>query len=457
MSTREGKTTALVRRRDGTEREFLPAALEVQETPPSPAGRVITGLIVGVFVVAVVWSYVGHVDVVATATGKIVPSGHVKVIQPMEQATVRAIRVAEGQRVEAGDVLVEFDPTIGRADRNRLREQLMAARLDRARLLAEIDAVDGSDRNAAGMADWPKGADPAAVATQKRLLSGELADHRASVAALQAELVRARAERNSTAQDKRRLESTLPLIAKRAAALHSLASRDMASEFEYLDVERTRLDHTGQIRTTDARLVELDARIDAVRRRIDAQRAKFRKDVATDLVDAQKRIATTREELRKAMARAEWSTLRAPISGFVQGLKIHTTGGVVEPAQELMRVVPEGAELQVQAWLANRDVGFVDEGQTAEVKVETFPFTRYGTLHATVTHVSNDATAQENGGLIYETTAALERSWIEVDGRQIPLSPGMTVSLEIKTGQRRVLDFVLAPLVEHVDESARER
>ncbi len=455
----EGNTaTALVPSPPRNEElEFLPAALEVQETPPSPVGRAIAAGIGLLFLIAVVWSYFGHIDIVATAAGKVVPSGQVKIIQPMAQATVRAIRVREGQHVAAGEVLVEFDPTISAAERNRLREQLAAARLDRARLLAMLTVIERATLAEALAPAWPAGADPAAITTHRRLMRSALAEQRASLAALRAELARARAERQSTERDKRRLESTLPLIAKRAHALEVLARRKMAPKLDYLQIEQQRLDHAGRIRTIAARLSELDARIEEDRRRIEVQRAQFQKDLAQRLLESEKQIASLQEELRKADARAGWNTLDAPIAGFVQGLKIHTTGGVVQPAEELMRIVPEDAPLEVQAWLANRDVGFVSTGQPAEIKVETFPFTRYGTLHAEVTQVSNDAVQDEHRGLIYQTTARIDRAWMNVNGRRVHLSPGMTVSLEVKTGRRRVLDFLLAPLIEHIDESARER
>ncbi|EAR20408.1 HlyD family type I secretion periplasmic adaptor subunit [Nitrococcus mobilis] len=439
------------------ELEFLPAALEVQETPPSPVGRAIAAGIGLLFLIAVVWSYFGHIDIVATAAGKIVPSGQVKIIQPMAQATVRAIRVREGQHVAAGEVLVEFDPTISAAERNRLREQLAAARLDRARLVAMLTVTERATPAEALATAWPTGADPAAITTHRRLMHSALAEQRASLAALQAELARARAERQSTERDKRRLESILPLIAQRAHALEVLARRKMAPKLDYLQIEQQRLDHAGHIRTIAARLQALDARIEEDRRRIEVQRAQFQKDLAQRLLESEKQIASLQEELRKADARTGWNTLDAPIAGFVQGLKIHTTGGVVQPAEELMRIVPENAPLEVQAWLANRDVGFVNTGQLAEVKVETFPFTRYGTLHAEVTQVSNDAVQDEHRGLVYQTTARIDRAWMNVNGRRVHLSPGMTVSLEVKTGRRRVLDFLLAPLIEHIDESARER
>lgn len=304
---------------------------------------------------------------------------------------------------------------------------------------------------------WPVGADPAAITTHRRLMRSALVEQRASLAALRAELARARAERQSTERDKRRLESTLPLIAKRAHALEVLARRKMAPELDYLQIEQQRLDQAGRIRTIAVRLQALDDRVEEDRRRIDVQRAQFQKDLTQRLLESEKQIASLQEELRKADARAGWDTLDAPIAGFVQGLKIHTTGGVVQPAEELMRIVPENAPLEVQAWLANRDVGFVSTGQLAEVKVETFPFTRYGTLHAEVTQISNDAVQDEHRGLIYQTTSRIDRAWMNVDGRKVHLSPGMTVSLEVKTGRRRVLDFLLAPLIEHIDESAGER
>ncbi len=175
------------------------------------------------------------------------------------------------------------------------------------------------------------------------------------------------------------------------------------------------------------------------------------------LAEAERKAASLTQERVKADSRQRLMTLVAPVDGTVQQLAVHTVGGVVTEAQVLMVVVPTDEALEVDAFLENKDIGFVRAGQEAVVKIETFPFTRYGTVAATVAHVSDDAIADEKKGLIYSARARLARTSIRVDERMVNLSPGMAVTVEIKTGQRRVIEYFLSPLLQYQDESLRER
>jgi len=150
-------------------------------------------------------------------------------------------------------------------------------------------------------------------------------------------------------------------------------------------------------------------------------------------------------------------TLTAPVDGTVQQLAVHTVGGVVTPAQALMIIVPKDEAVEVEAFVENKDIGFVNAGQEAQVKVETFPFTRYGTIPATVTQVANDAINDEKKGLLYTLRAKLSQATIRVEDKWVTLSPGMAVTVEVKTGRRRVIDYLLSPLLQYGDESLRER
>jgi hemolysin D len=136
---------------------------------------------------------------------------------------------------------------------------------------------------------------------------------------------------------------------------------------------------------------------------------------------------------------------------------VHTVGGVVTPAQALMVIVPDDYPLEIEAYLENKDIGFVDQGQSATVKVEAFPYTKYGTLHGEVMDVSDDAINDEKRGLIYSTRVRLAQTSIAVENKRVKLSPGMAVSVEVKTGHRRVLEYFLSPLMEYQSESFKER
>jgi hemolysin D len=162
-------------------------------------------------------------------------------------------------------------------------------------------------------------------------------------------------------------------------------------------------------------------------------------------------------DVTKAGKRADLQRLIAPIDGVVQQLAVHTVGGVVTPAQELLIVVSQDHPVEVAAQVENKDVGFVKNGQIVEIKIETFPFTLYGTIPGTVLSVSDDAAPIDKVGLVYPTRVSMDRSTIVVEGKEVTLSPGMAVTVEIKTGQRRVIEYLLSPLVKSVKESLRER
>ena len=154
---------------------------------------------------------------------------------------------------------------------------------------------------------------------------------------------------------------------------------------------------------------------------------------------------------------ASQQTLTAPIDGVVQQLSVHTIGGVVTPAQQLMVIAPKEGQLEIEAWIENKDIGFVKEGQAAEIKVEAFPFTKYGVIDGKLLHVSHDAVPLDKVGYVYSARVDMEQTSIDVGDKQIRLSPGMNVAVEVRTGQRRVIEYFLSPILRGFKETARER
>lgn len=431
---------------------FLPALLEVESSPPHPLARATAASVALLLVVAVAWASWGRVDEVAVAPGKLVPRGEVKPVQVAEQGVVRAVGVAEGDRVEAGQVLLEMDPTDAEADRDRLGHELRLARGERARLGVLWDAVrrdvPAEDLQWEGdEVDW----------LERERLSGEWEAHRAEARTHAEAAARARAELSALAERVKGLDASVPLLARRAEAARRLAERKLAAEHAYLEVEQGRLEAEGELRAQRARLVELEASVRLAEERRGALDAAFRRDVLARLQEAERRVAGLEEECRKAEHRLAQRSVRAPVAGLVQKLAVPGVGTVVSPTSPVMVVVPEGVEMEVEGRLANRDVGFVREGQEAVVKLEAFPFTRYGTLHGRVARVSADAVGDERQGLAYALRVALDAQYLEASGSRVPLTPGMAAAIEVRTGDRRLISFFLEPLLRYRDESLRER
>lgn len=434
---------------------FLPAALEVAESPANPAARVVAATLGGAFLFAVVWASVGEIDIVASAPGKIIPSERVKSIQPLETAIIRAIAVKDGQEVKQGDTLVVLEITGAGADVVRLQAENLTARADVARLTALLQP------DPAKALRLPADLSSSLAEMHRSLLSSALAEHKAHLAGLSAELAKRQAELVTNRTDLKRLSKVEGKIADETARRQELATKGYGSQIDRLRVEKELAENQGQQQVLRAKTTEAEAAIVALQSQVNQAREEFRKDVTTQLAEAQTKAASTEQELAKAADRQKVQTLTAPVDGVVQQIEVHTVGGVVTPAQKLMSLVPKGAVLEVEAKLPNKDIGFVEEGQAAEIKVDAFPFTRYGTLPAKVETVSLDAVRDEkeqDKEYTFPIRLSLPQAAITIEnGKRIPLTPGMSVAAEIKTGTRAPIDYILAPLKKYGAESGRER
>ena len=435
-------------RRTRTELEFLPAALEIIESPPSPLGRGMAWTLASVLLLAFLWAIVGRLDVVAVAAGKVVPSGRSKVIQPIEIGTIRQLNVRDGQFVRAGEVLVQLDPTSAVADRERLENDLITTRTEVARL----NAARSDSRMEA-----PRGADATLVATNAALLESQKREYESHIAAMGNEINRKQADREGARAAVVKLEKSLEITRERVAIRRDYYERGFFPRLQLLEAEQQLIEQEQQLRIEQHREQEAIQAIASLEKQRTQAQAEYMKGVLVQLADGERRAASTKQELVKAEQRQSAQTLVAPIDGVVQQLAVHTVGGVVSPAQALMVIVPQEDTLEVEASVTNRDVGFVHAGQQVEVKLETFPFTKYGTIPGVVESVSRDAVADEKQGLNYPARVRIDRDYMQVNERRVPLTPGMAATVEIKTSDRRLIEYILSPILRYKHESMRER
>jgi hemolysin D len=460
--------------RRGAELAFLPAALEIVETPPSPTGRAIAATIVVLFCAALAWAWWGTIDIVASASGKIVPSGRTKVVQPFETAVVRAIRVQDGQAVKAGDVLIELDPTVNAAERDHLHNDLLAEQLNIARLRA---ALAGGDDPVAEFTP-PADADPALIGTQRQLLVNQVTEHRAKIAALDRQQAQKEAEQATTAATIHKLETMIPVIQPRVDIRKTLMDKELGSKLAYFETLQLLVEQQEELSVQRSHLHEAEAAAAAIRETRGQAVAEYRRTLSDELAKAEQKANGLAQDLIKAEQRTRLQRLTAPVDGVVQQLAIHTVGGVVTPAQSLLVVVPSDSRLEIEAMVSNRDIGFVHPGQEAEIKIDTFNFTRYGLLHGRVLSISqdaitrdrqqdrsndrtlgtqNDSSEPKGQELNYSARISLDRTKMRIDDRMVNLSPGMAATVEIKTGSRVILSYLLSPLLRYQQESLRER
>ena len=436
----------------GEELDFLPAALEIQQRPPSPLGRAIGWTLMLLFLLTIAWATLGSADIVAVAQGRIIPNGHNKVIQPLEMSMIKTIHVHEGAQVAAGETLVDLDDQSVRADLQNIQQELSNLEQEHTRLtiLEKLLQSDVLPVKPAVTADG-------LTLLQRQLLSAQWSEHQANLKALQAERRKRQAEQVSLQQQVHKLEAVLPLVAKRAATLQRLSEKKFLGESEFLEMEQERLEIENDLATNRKRADEIIAAIAEIDAQKEQVQRRFLSQVLLERQQNRKRSEALIQEQVKAASRLNAYTLVSPIDGVVQQLAVHTLGGIVTPAQQLMVIIPDQAVLEVEALVENRDIGFVREGQQVEVKIDAFPFTKYGIIPAEVTDLSNDAINDEVKGLVYKAKVTLKESRIRVDQKWVNLSPGMTVTAEVKTGTRRLIEFFLAPLLRYRQESIRER
>lgn len=461
------------RRRD-YELAFLPAALEITETPPSPTRRIIAGTIIALFCLAVAWASLGTTDIVSTAPGKIVPSGRTKVIQPFDTGVVRAINVHDGQTVKAGDVLIELDSTITRAELGHLKSDLMNAQLDIARLRA---ALAGNDDP---LADFhpPQGASPTLIEMQRQFLISQTTEQNAKLAEIDRQSAQKEAERATIKATVEKLNATIPLLQQRVDVRKYLADKELGSKIQYLTDLQDLVGQQQDLLVQQSRQREADAAVGALAETRAKVQSEYRRTLFDDLAKAEQKAGGLVEDVKKAEERTKLQLLTAPVDGVVQQLAVHTVGGVVTPAQVLAMVVPVDSHIEIEAMVSNRDIGFVHAGQEAEIKVDTFNFTRYGLLHGKVLNVSQDAitrqkpddksndrspgaelTSSEPKGqeMVYAARVSLDHTQMEIEDKMVNLAPGMAVTVEIKTGSRRIISYLLSPVLRYKQESLRER
>jgi hemolysin D len=474
---RSARILAWPRRPPGVaaEREFLPAALEIIETPASPTGRGIALAILLFFCAALAWSWFGFVDIVATSQGRLAPNGNTKIVQPLDSGIVKEILVQDGDHIRAGDVLIRLDAVVALADRDRIARDLMTAELDVARLTALSRETEPRKVMAAFAA--PRGAPPDDVEMARVSAISQAMEQSAKLFGLDRQIEEKRAEAREAQAAIDKLRSTMPLLEEKENMRRQLLKSQYGNRFAYLDAEQALLEARHDLTAQEGKAVEIEAARAGLEMQRDQTRAEYVFKVFSDLGEAEQKVGEQRQDLIKAQRKLSETELRAPIDGVVQQLATHTIGGVVTPAQPLMVIVPENQTLIAEAMVSNGDVGFVHVGQDAQIKVQTFNFTRYGLLHGRVVDISpdavtpnrqdsgeaNDATAdkkddkQDKGAASYVARMTLDGATMTIDGRQEPLRPGMAITAEIKTGSRRILDYLLSPLRQYAQDAIKER
>jgi len=431
---------------------FSTEAIALQTRPPLKVARMVSLAICVMAALILLFAIFAHTDIVVSAQGRAIASGKSKVIQPLEAGVVKAILVRDGQVVKAGAVLIELDPTTTGADRDRLQRESWEAEAEVLRLQA---LLAGQKKFAA-----PDVMPREIAANQQAMLDSRVLEQRAKMAGLQADLVRRQSDRDAIAASLTQLLTSLPLVKKKHEMREDLAKTGHIAETGLIETRLEVINLEKEVAVQTNRLKEAEAGINASAQQRAQAEAEFRARAGTELVEAMRRRETVRQELIKANQRRELQVLKSPIDGVVQQLAVTTVGGVVTQAQPLMTIVPDDdTPLEVEALVQNRDIGHLKVGQRVINKIETYDFTRYGYIEGNLLWVGADAMNDPKLGPVYPVRIRLEktRTPYEVNGRVGVVTAGMNITADIRTGERRLIEYFLAPLLRYKQEALRER
>jgi len=401
------------------------------------------------------WLILGKVDVVASAPGKIVPKGSVKIVQSAGTGVIRSILVKDGDRVKQGQLLIELDTTLATAELQQAQKALLSVELDVARNRAIADALSGSGQRVHFVS--PPGTPPEIADTQRRLVEAQVGEVLAGVAGLEAGRRSALSDAAAAEATRAKLDATIPILDHELAAMNRLDEKGYAPGLRLLEMQRQRRSEVGDREVATAQRSRGISEAAKLSSQIAQTREQARRIALADLAVAESDAILKREEVTKATRRSGLQRLYASEDGTVQQLAVHTIGGVVEPARTLMVIVPADDAIEIEARVLNKDAGFVREGQNAVVKLDAFPFTRYGTIPGKVVSLSRDAVPDQKLGPTYIARIRLSSSTLNVDGKPTRLAAGLNGVADIRTGSRRIISWLLSPVMTTVQQAAHEQ
>lgn len=432
------------------DKEFLPPSVEILEKPPSPAGRVLIYVIISLFVIGFAWACIGEIDEVVVAQGKIIPAGYTKTLQAEDKGIVSKINVKNGQHVNAGDILLTLDPTMTEADLNSLKKDIAYYEMNLRRVLAELEDKPFVLENNVNYDEKDR-------VQQMALYNSRIAEKQAKLNYFNAQIRQKQDVVTVNSASLHKNEALLEIARDKEKTTVELEKQEAIGHFAVLQYRSERIELEQNVIMGKAELSAAITDVNAATQARAQYLAEWNKELQSEMLDFRKQYNSLKEAERKAELKNRLIEIKAPVAGAVHQLEIHTIGAIVTQAQPLVNIVPDGTPLEVEAFIANKDVGFVHPGMRVEVKIETYNFQKFGVLNGKVKEISPDSIEDKERGQIFRVMVSLDAEALNYDNKKLRAYPGMNVSAEIKTRKKKVIDFFLEPFQTYRSEALRER
>ncbi len=416
--------------------EFLPLLAEIENTPLNPLGRTMFWIIVLLISFTILWLYFGKADIVVSARGKVIPDGEIKILQPLDTGVIENILVKEGDFVRKGQILIEIDSSETTPEIEALQKNLQYIKTENERLNSVADNKQYNN--------------PEAI-TQQKLYESSLNDLKNQLSAKDMEIEQINAQLNSTNSEIKNYEHLLKTGKEKEQRMYNVIDIIAYSEFEKVRSEN--FTFSTNISTLKQKLNELSFKKQQILQEKNYLISNFKTQNLSQLSENEKREVSMISDIDKLKFKKQKQSITAPVDGYINTLLVHTIGGVVTPAKEILSIVPINTPLTLKVNVLNKDIGFVKQGMPVQIKIDTFDFQKYGMIEGIVTKIPKDSIEDKDLGLIYEVLITPLTTSLDIDGSEQKISSGMSLSAEIKVGKRRIIEFFIYPIIKYWSEA----
>ncbi len=418
---------------------------------PLPSWRMFAWPVMFLMTAAFIWAFFASLDEVAVAEGEVVPQGNIKVIQHLEGGIVAELYVEEGDTVKADQSLLLLDLASGGTNKEELQVRLDSDRLVQARLRAEAD--DKPLKFPAALAKRR----PTLVASQRQAFEARRRELASTLRVMQEQVKQKELETQELEAKQKAVIRNYNLARERLKISQSLLSEGLTARIEHLELEAEVESLDGEMKSLEPSIPKAKAAVSEARQRLEEGEIRFRREAQDELGKTGQSIARIQELLTKATEQGLRADIKSPIAGVVKNLKYNTIGGVVRPGEPILEIVPTGANLVIEAKLNPTERGFIHEGQDAVVKVSSYDYARYGGLDGEVIRVGADSSTDEEGNPYFRVVVRTDKNFLGERAGQLPITPGMQATVDIHTGKKSVMDYLIRPILKMKHEAFRER
>lgn len=428
--------------------EFQPLLVEIEQKPSSPLGRVLLWSLIVFMIISLLWLFLAKIDVVVTAHGKIIPSGEIKILQPIEAGTISSIFVSEGMKVKKGDVLMELDPSVTSSNTVSKQQNLNTLNL-------EIERISALIKNEEFNPILEETISKDEISNQRLLYNAIKNGFNNQINALKDQISQVNTQIKSENTDKNKINQILENLKQKEKRLAQV--KDIIAKNDYEDIINKIVEYTQESKIRDVNIKKLAEKINEINHQLVVQEQDYHNKLLEELTKKTKEATVLQTELTEANFRQAKQKIIAPVDGYIGKMFFHTIGGVVTPAEKLLTLIPNDVPLVIKATVLNQDIGFIEKDMNAALKIDTFDFQKYGLINGVVTHISQDAIEDEKLGLVYDILVTPEKYNLMVDGQMLTINIGMGVTAELKVGKRRVIEFFVYPIIKYLDEGMSVR